>query len=76
MSDKLPRVDPAQLISALKRAGFVERDQRGSHLHLWRESDNTRLTVPMHKGRNVPIGTLRAILRDANLTVDKVRELL
>ncbi len=57
MSDKLPRVDPPQLITALKRAGFVERDQRGSYLHLWRASDNTRLTVPMHKGRAVPIGT-------------------
>jgi predicted RNA binding protein YcfA (HicA-like mRNA interferase family) len=48
MSDKLPRVDCQDLIRALQRAGFVEQRQRGSHLHLRRESDGKRLTVPVH----------------------------
>ena len=76
MSDKLPRVDCQDLIRALKRAGFVEQRQRGSHLHLRRESDSKRVTVPVHKGRAVPIGTLRAVLRDANISIDEFRELL
>jgi len=76
MSEKLPRVDCQQLIRALKRAGFAEQRQRGSHLHLKRESDGRRVTVPMHKGRIVPIGTLRAILRDADISADQFRELL
>jgi len=76
MSDKLPRVDCQDLIRALQRAGFVEQRQRGSHLHLRRESDGKRVTVPVHKGRVVPIGTLRAILRDANISIDEFRELL
>jgi len=76
MSEKLPRVDCQQLIRALKRAGFEEQRQRGSHLHLRRAADGRRVTVPVHKGRIVPIGTLRAILRDADISVDQFRELL
>jgi predicted RNA binding protein YcfA (HicA-like mRNA interferase family) len=76
MSDKLPRVDCQDLIRALQRAGFVEQRQRGSHLHLRRESDGRRATVPVHKGRIVPVGTLRAILRDANISIDEFRTLL
>jgi predicted RNA binding protein YcfA (HicA-like mRNA interferase family) len=76
MSDRLPRVDCEQLIRALKRAGFEEQRQHGSHLHLRRSSDNRRVTVPVHKGRTVPLGTLRAILRDADISVDEFRDLL
>lgn len=76
MSPKLPRVNCRQLVRALKRAGFEEQRQRGSHLHLRRASDGKRVTVPVHKGRTVPIGTLRAILRDADVSVDEFCELL
>jgi len=76
MSGKLPRVDCQDLIRALKRAGFEEQRQRGSHLHLRRSSDNKRVTVPVHKGRTVHTGTLRAILRDAGISIDEFRELL
>lgn len=75
MSPKLPRVNCDQLIRALKRAGFEERRQRGSHLHLRRASDGKRVTVPVHKGHTVPTGTLRAILRDADIGVDEFAEL-
>lgn len=76
MSPKLPRVDCRQLVRALKRAGFEEQRQRGSHLHLRRASDGKRVTVPVHQGRTVPVGTLRAILRDADISVDEFVELL
>jgi predicted RNA binding protein YcfA (HicA-like mRNA interferase family) len=76
MSDKLPRVDCQDLIRALKRAGFEEKRQRGSHLHMQRLSDKKRVTVPVHKGKVVPIGTLRAILRDADISIEEFRKLL
>lgn len=76
MNEKLPRIDCQQLIRALKRAGFEEHRQRGSHLHMRRTSDNRRVTVPVHKGRPVPIGTLRSILRDADISPDEFRKLL
>ncbi len=76
MSPKLPRVTCDELVRALKRAGFEERRQRGSHLHLRRASDGCRVTVPVHKGRTVPLGTLRAILRDAGISIEEFRDLL
>ena len=76
MSLKLPRIGCLQLIRVLKRAGFQERRQRGSHLAMHRASDGRRVTVPMHEGRTIPLGTLRAILRDADISVDELREFL
>lgn len=68
MNPKLPQVTCQQLVRMLKRAGSVEQRQRGSHLHMRRESDGRRVNVPVHKGRSVPPGTLRAILRDADIS--------
>jgi predicted RNA binding protein YcfA (HicA-like mRNA interferase family) len=76
MSPKLPRIECQELIRALKRAGFEEQRQRGSHLHLHRAVDGRRVTVPVHKGRIVPPGTLRAILRDADISADELQKLL
>jgi predicted RNA binding protein YcfA (HicA-like mRNA interferase family) len=76
MSPKLPSVNCRQLIRVLKRAGFEEQRQRGSHLHRRRVSDGKRVTVPVHKGRPIPTGTLRAILRDADIGIEKFLELL
>ncbi|OFV81684.1 MAG: hypothetical protein A2Y78_14535 [Acidobacteria bacterium RBG_13_68_16] len=70
MPRKLPQVSGDELLRALKRLGFVEQRQRGSHVHLKRLSDNRRLTVPIHKGKTIPPGTLRAILRDGELSVE------
>jgi len=76
MNRKVPRVGALELVSALKRAGFEERRQKGSHLHLRRESDKRRVTVPIHKGRDIPTGTLRCILKDADLSLEEFQELL
>ena len=76
MNPKLPRIDCRHLVQVLKRAGFEEQRQRGSHVTRRRASDGRRVTVPVHEGRTVPLGTLRAILRDADISVDEFHELL
>jgi len=76
MSEKFPRLTCDELVRVLKKAGFVEKRQKGSHLTMWRESDKRRATVPIHSGREVPIGTLRGILRDADISADDFRALL
>ena len=63
---------------ALVRAGFVEVRQSGSHLRLQRtRADGSRqdVTIPMHR-RELPVGTLRSILRSADMTEDDIRRLL
>ena len=76
MTDKTPVVTGETLIRVLKRVGYVVRRQKGSHVHLYREGDRRRVTVPVHKGKNIPIGTFRSILKDADLTIEEVRKLL
>jgi predicted RNA binding protein YcfA (HicA-like mRNA interferase family) len=76
MTQKVPVVTGLELIRVLEVVGFVSRRQKGSHLHLYREKDKRRVTVPIHKGKNIPIGTLKSILKDADLTADQLRKLL
>ena len=72
---KLPTVPSGELIQALERGGFEQVRQRGSHVRL-RHSDGRVVTVPVHSGKEVGKGLLRKILRDAELTVDDLLDLL
>lgn len=66
----------ARWSGALKRAGFVEDRQKGSHLILIHPEKKVRTVVPVHSGRTIKEPLLRAIVRDANLSVDEFMELL
>jgi len=55
------------VIKALSKIGYCVRDQKGSHVHL-RHSYRKPLTVP--DPREIAKGTLRAIIKDADLTVE------
>ena len=73
---KLPSLTARKVVRALKRAGFVEDRQKGSHLMLIHLETKARTVVPVHPGRTIKEPLLRAILRDANLSVDDFIELL
>ncbi|MFQ5423486.1 MAG: type II toxin-antitoxin system HicA family toxin [Phycisphaerae bacterium] len=73
---RLPVVSGRETVAALQRIGYVVVRQRGSHIRMRHSSDTGRgpVTVPQH--RTLKPGTLRAILRDARLSVEQFRELL
>jgi len=71
---KLPRVSGRECIDALTRAGFLIRRQQSSHVILRRDEPFTQLVVPDH--RELDRGTLRAILRQAGLSVEEFVGLL
>jgi predicted RNA binding protein YcfA (HicA-like mRNA interferase family) len=73
MSPKLPVVSGAQLIKAFGKIGYYIRSQQGSHVHL-RHPIHPPLTIPNH--REVARGTLRAIIRQAGLSLDAFVSLL
>jgi predicted RNA binding protein YcfA (HicA-like mRNA interferase family) len=64
------------VVLALKRAGFVEDRQKGSHLVLIHPETKVRTVWPVHPGRTIKEPLLRAIIRDANLSVGEFIELL
>ncbi len=65
---KLPILSGVQIIKALEKLGFFAVRQKGSHLILKKESPNLNVgcVVPLHK--QVAVGTLRGILRQAKIT--------
>jgi predicted RNA binding protein YcfA (HicA-like mRNA interferase family) len=71
---KLPRVSGRECIMALEQAGFYRKRQHGSHVILRRDVPFAQLVVPDHE--ELDRGTLRAILRQAHLTVDEFSALL
>jgi predicted RNA binding protein YcfA (HicA-like mRNA interferase family) len=60
-------------LSRLKRLGFVEIRQRGSHKQ-FRDSAGRTTTVPFHAGRDISPVLLRQIARDIGLTVAELLE--
>ena len=74
---RLPVASGAAVARALKRAGFVVDRIIGSHHILAYPGDPTRtVTVPVHAGRDLKPGTLRAIIRQTGLNVEEFKELL
>jgi predicted RNA binding protein YcfA (HicA-like mRNA interferase family) len=65
---KLPRVSGSETVRALAKLGFYVRRQRGSHIVLRRDAPFAQVVVPNHK--ELDSGTLRAILRQIELSVD------
>jgi len=72
---RLPAVRPSEVVAALKRAGFVEKRQKGSHVILRHESHGRTTIVSMH-GRDLPIPTLKEILKQAGLSEKQFLDLL
>ena len=71
----LPVVSGREVVNALEKIGYVFDRQRGSHIILRQQNPpHRRLTVPDHK--EIAKGTLRAIIRQAGLTVEEFNDLL
>ncbi len=76
---KLPRVPAAEVIQVLKRMGFVQVRQRGSHVILKKqlaldEESEQEVTevgcvVPLHR-KTLAVGTLKSILNQARISGD------
>lgn len=73
---KLPILSGKDLIKVFERLGYEVVRQKGSHVRLCHKSDKSKkiLTVPLHQ--TVGKGLLRKILRDAEISTEKLGELL
>ena len=67
MPPSLPHISGAEAIRALQKLGFVIARQKGSHVILRRGS--TGCVVPNHK--EIKIGTLSSLLKQASVSVDE-----
>jgi predicted RNA binding protein YcfA (HicA-like mRNA interferase family) len=73
----LPTVSGKRVVQALTRAGFRVERIAGSHDLLVFPSDPSRtVMVPVHGNRDLKLGTLRSIIRQAGFSVEEFVELL
>ena len=72
---KLPTVSGAEAVRAFSKIGYVFDAQHGSHVIVRRNNPpHRRLSIPNH--RDLAKGTLRALIREAGLTIDEFVALL
>ncbi|HXT00663.1 MAG TPA: type II toxin-antitoxin system HicA family toxin [Elusimicrobiota bacterium] len=71
---KPPLVSGARVVKAFKRAGYRVTGQRGSHVKLFRDADESTLIIPLH--HEVDRWTLKGILADAGISVEQFMRLL
>jgi predicted RNA binding protein YcfA (HicA-like mRNA interferase family) len=67
---RMPSVSSRELVRFLKKQGFVEDRQRGSHLTLWNENLKKAVTIPIHGGCDIGRGLAVRILKDAGFSID------
>lgn len=72
---KLPILSGRDVVKALSKIGYKIDHQTGSHIILRHEKPpHRRITVPDHK--EIAEGTLRAIIKQAGLTIEEFIQLL
>jgi len=70
---RLPRISGKECVRALEKANFYFKRQHGSHIILRRDEPYAQIVIPDHK--EIDRGTLRAIIRQAGISVDEFNKL-
>ena len=65
----LPVLSGREVVKVFASFGWEVARQSGSHIIMTKEGATTTLSIPDH--REVAKGTLRSLIRAANLTVDE-----
>jgi predicted RNA binding protein YcfA (HicA-like mRNA interferase family) len=71
---RLGNISGREAVRAFERAGWQVIGQVGSHIVLIKPGLRVNLSIPQHK--ELSVGTLRALIRNAGLTVEEFLDLL
>ncbi len=63
---KLPSFKPRKVVQKLKKLGFIEHHQVGSHLTMKHPLTKKRAVVPMHL-KDIKKGTLLSLLHESGV---------
>lgn len=61
----------SELLRILKKDGWYEIRQSGSHIIMRHPSKRNQISVPSHSSEEVKKGTLKSILKDAEIEIKK-----
>jgi len=71
---RLTNISGREAAKAFQRAGWKKIGQVGSHLVMVKPGVRANLSIPQH--RELSVGTLRALIRNAEMTVEAFIALL
>jgi len=71
---RLGNISGKEAVRAFEKAGWQPIGQVGSHLVLVKSGIRANLSIPQHK--ELSVGTLRVLIRNAGMTVDESLALL
>jgi len=60
-------LSPQRLIKILEKTGFKTIRQKGSHIIMINDK-GTRIVIPVHPGKDIKLGLIRAIIKEAGLS--------
>ncbi len=66
----LTPIPAREVIRKLRQLGYQGPSPGGKHSFMWHPQTGQRITIPTHGKRDLKIGTLRAIVRQAGVDVD------
>ena len=67
---KLPILKSKELVKILNKMDFLKHHQVGSHAQ-FKHSDGRRITIPIHSGKDISKGTLKAILNGIEISTNE-----
>ena len=70
---KLVPLKPKQVEKILLKNGFIANVSKSSHRQYFNYKTRAHATVPFHS-KDLPIGTLRSIIRQSQLSIDLFRK--
>ncbi|KKQ35129.1 MAG: hypothetical protein US51_C0015G0005 [Microgenomates group bacterium GW2011_GWA2_37_6] len=70
---KLPPLKARELIKTLRKLGFYQTRQKGSHA-FFLHKDGRSTTVPIHPTKQIGRGLLRSILNDINISPEEFKK--
>jgi predicted RNA binding protein YcfA (HicA-like mRNA interferase family) len=71
---KLGNISGREAAKAFEKAGWIPLGQVGSHLVMVKPGIRVNLSIPQHK--ELSAGTLRALVRNADMSVDEFLSLI
>jgi predicted RNA binding protein YcfA (HicA-like mRNA interferase family) len=69
----MPRLSPEQprvVIQKLRRLGFEGPFGGGRHVFMRHPETRIKISVPVHGGRSIQVGTVAAIVKQAGVSVE------
>jgi len=73
---KLPILSGKAVVKALSKIGFEHVRTRGSHAILNKQTEDGKITIPVPLHKELAKGTLKSIMRQADLSLEDFLKLI